>query len=147
MWLSQVRTGYNGLLCYMVNKMDIVKENSNRSYPSMVAHHQTILDYSINNQKIIHLFEIDTYCFFLIYWSDYFYWVIDLWKWLFEVLYQYGQERESNWYDVFRKSIKKCYFYWLCYLYYCPMSRRFFTFFDYAYKDLRQIDEQQCQQW
>ena len=56
----------------MVNKTDIVKENSNRSYPSMVAHHQTILGYSINNQKIIHLFEIDTYCFFLIYWSDYF---------------------------------------------------------------------------
>ena len=29
----------------------------------MVAHHQTILDYSVNNQQIIHPFEIDTLIF------------------------------------------------------------------------------------
>ena len=63
LWLSQVKTDYDGLLCYMANKMDIVKEDSSKSYPSMVAHHETILDYSINNQQINHPFEIDTYYF------------------------------------------------------------------------------------
>ena len=47
----------------MANKMDIVKEDSSKSYPSMVAHHETILDYSINNQQINHPFETDTYYF------------------------------------------------------------------------------------
>ena len=43
--------------------MIVIQEDSNKSYPLMVAHHQTILDYSVNNQQIIHPFEIDTLIF------------------------------------------------------------------------------------
>ena len=39
----------------------IVEEDSNKSYLSMVVHHQTILEYSIINQQIIHSFKIDIY--------------------------------------------------------------------------------------
>ena len=39
----------------------IVKEDSNKSYLSMVVHHQTILEYSIINQQIIHSFKTDIY--------------------------------------------------------------------------------------
>ena len=35
-------------------------EDSNKSYPSMVAHHQMILECSIIMNQIIHSFEIDT---------------------------------------------------------------------------------------
>ena len=39
----------------------IVEEDSNKSYLSMVVHHQTILEYSIINQQIIHSFKTDIY--------------------------------------------------------------------------------------
>ena len=39
----------------------VIQQDSNKSYPSMVAHHQKILDYSIHNQQMIHPYEIDTY--------------------------------------------------------------------------------------
>ena len=39
----------------------VVKEGSNKSYLSMVIHHQTILEYSIINGQIIHSFITDTY--------------------------------------------------------------------------------------
>ena len=35
-------------------------EDSNKLYPSMVARHQMILEYSIIMQQIIHSLEIDT---------------------------------------------------------------------------------------
>ena len=39
----------------------VIQQDSNKSYPSMATHHQTILDYSINNQQMIHPYELDTY--------------------------------------------------------------------------------------
>ena len=39
------------------------QKNSNKSYTSMLDHHEEALGYSIFNQKIIHSLEIDTICF------------------------------------------------------------------------------------
>lgn len=38
----------------------MIQENSNKLYPSMVGQDQTILDYLIRNQQIIHPFDTDT---------------------------------------------------------------------------------------
>ena len=38
----------------------ITHEGSNKAYPSMVDHHQVILEYSMIMRQIIHSFEIDT---------------------------------------------------------------------------------------
>ena len=48
----------------------VIQQDSNKSYSSMATHHQTILDYSINNQQMIHPYELDTY------------WLLNLLKWL-----------------------------------------------------------------
>ena len=48
----------------------MIQENSNKLYPSMVGQDQTILDYLIRNQQIIHPFDIDTN------------WFLKLLKWL-----------------------------------------------------------------
>ena len=39
----------------------VTQENSNKTYPLMVAHHQVELNYSIISQKIIHSVEIGTF--------------------------------------------------------------------------------------
>lgn len=59
----------------------IVEEDSNKSYLSMVVHHQTILEYSIINQQIIHSFKIDIYIsIFEFIEAISFIGVLDLWK-------------------------------------------------------------------
>ena len=47
-----------------------IPEYSNKSCPSMVAHHQAILQHSTINQKTVDFTETDTICF------D----VVDLWR-------------------------------------------------------------------
>ena len=39
----------------------VIKENSNKLNPSIVANHQVTLEYSKISQKIIHSFGIDTF--------------------------------------------------------------------------------------
>lgn len=39
----------------------VIQEDSNKTYPLMVAHHQVALDYSIISQKIIHSVEGHTF--------------------------------------------------------------------------------------
>ena len=41
--------------------LTVIQENSNKAYPSMVAHHQVALQYSIISQRIIYSFETDTF--------------------------------------------------------------------------------------
>ena len=38
----------------------VIQKGSNKLYPSIVLHHQAILEYSIINQQINHSFEVDT---------------------------------------------------------------------------------------
>ena len=48
------------IITYQVLTM-VIQEDLNKSYPSMVAYHQTILRCLINNQQITEPFETDTY--------------------------------------------------------------------------------------
>lgn len=59
----------------------VVKEGSNKSYLSMVIHHQTILEYSIINGQIVHSFITDIYIsIFEFIEAISFIEVLDLWK-------------------------------------------------------------------
>lgn len=59
----------------------VVKEGLNKSYLSMVIHHQTILEYSIINGQIIHSFITDI-CISIFEFIEAisFIEVLDLWK-------------------------------------------------------------------
>ena len=64
----------------------VVEEDSNKSYPSMEAHHQMVLVYSIINRKITRSVEIDTYILiFEFIEAITFIEVVDLWKCLLNV--------------------------------------------------------------
>ena len=52
---------YKQIFIQLISKFFmIIREDSNKLYPSMVAYHQMILECSIIMHKMIHSFEIDT---------------------------------------------------------------------------------------
>ena len=56
LWTGKSTINYQVLLM-------VIQEASNKTYPSMIAQHQTILVYSVINNQIIYSFEIGTSLF------------------------------------------------------------------------------------
>ena len=130
--------------------MKIYKDSSNL-YPSMVVHplllDYSMLDYASNNPLFWKLYIVLVIEFTI---QVTFIEVIDLWKWLLNVLKEYGAQRKS-WLNVnvYANPERSVIFTDLVIYFICSINRGFCTYLDYiyVYKDSSKIYVQYIRQW